>query len=76
MFKNSEAKLNKYLDKHSKGEVAIPSELEQIMIEESSTIIKRMYDNKYGAEQLYMLIKLKKGKLLKATNMDKKVKLD
>lgn len=70
--------------KHAKGEVAVPTELEKIMLEEAEELIRHKYDHKAGARELYRLLqaakdkdgRTKKGKnLLVLTNFDKKIKL-
>jgi hypothetical protein len=42
--------------KHAKGEVAVPTELEKIMLEEAEELIRRKYDHKAGARELYRLL--------------------
>ena len=71
MFKNRQEHLKKIVDEHAQGEVFVPSELEQIMYEESTELIKHRFDHKEGASELHALISRVKGRkgvnLLKLT---------
>jgi hypothetical protein len=76
--------LEELVRKHAKGEVAVPTELEKIMLEEAEELIRHKYDHKAGARELYRLLqaakdkdgRTKRGKnLLVLTNFDKKIKL-
>ena len=49
MFQNTRADLVKLVRKHAKGEVAVPTELEKIMLEEAEVLIRQKYDHKTGA---------------------------
>ena len=57
MFKNEKSKLEALVEEHAKGEIFIPTELEEIMYEEARDQIRRKYDHNLGAEELYVLIK-------------------
>ena len=61
MFKNNKKKLTELVHCHAMGEVAVPTELEQIMMDESEEIIKKMYDNKQGAIDMAFLIQKTSG---------------
>jgi len=49
--------LEELVRKHAKGEVAVPTELERIMLEEAEELIRYKYDHKAGARELYRLLK-------------------
>lgn len=49
MFQNTRADLVKLVRKHAKGDVAVPTELEKIMLEEAEELIRQKYDHKTGA---------------------------
>ena len=56
MFKNERDLLTSLVRKHAEGEVDIPSELDLIMIDEATELIKNEYDNKQGDIDLYGLL--------------------
>lgn len=86
MFQNDEEALRKIVDRHREGEVSIPTELEQIMLEEAEWLIEEQYDHRQGMIDLAYLFgehfikkdgqTISKGKsLLQMTDFDRIVKL-
>jgi hypothetical protein len=77
MFKNDKENLTQLLEAQSKGGVDVPTELEQIMLEEAKEIISKRYDNREGADEITaLMIKASQGKnLLSITDLDRKIKL-
>ena len=69
--------LENLVKKHATGEVSIPTELEQIMLDEAEELIKRRFDNKEGSSEMSTLIaRAKAGKnLLMLTDLDRQIKL-
>jgi len=53
MFKNEEDELEKIVQSHGQGEVHTPTELEQIMYDESLFLIQKHYDHRLGTQELY-----------------------
>jgi len=56
MLKNQPAVLNDLVQKHAAGSSDIPSELDIIMLEEATELIKDNYDNKQGGQELYNML--------------------
>jgi hypothetical protein len=52
LFKNKEEQIKAIYQKHAKGEVNIPTELEVIMLEEAIEKIDKQYDHLEGKNQL------------------------
>jgi len=52
MLYNDKDTLDAVLEKHAKGEIETPHELEQIMVNDAYNHIKRSYDNVEGNKEL------------------------
>lgn len=78
LFKNREKNLIDLFDTHCKGEIYIPTELEQIMENEVLQKIEEKFDNREGIVELSTLLfktKTSKKKILEITEYDKEIKL-
>lgn len=57
MFKNSEDNIQNLFESHSRGNTETPTELEEILEDEAKFYIKKLYDNKRGAAELFNIEK-------------------
>lgn len=56
-FKNEREELQTILRNHAQGLLDIPTELENMMLDEATELVKREYDHSEGARELDILIK-------------------
>lgn len=83
MLKNQPEVLNDLVQKHAEGSSDLPSELDAIMLEEATELIKNNFDNKNGAITLYNILARAKASnlghddtnLLALTGIDQEIKL-